>query len=209
MYIDSSSTFRIDCDESFSSRKAVANAERELEQGEWSDKSDSGDKFVTKMKTGKRYSFNEQCFFKEEIQHNYTQIVPGIAIDEGYHLMVKDEKGNYQSVLVLKHAGGNALIVTPDINSEALEQCGTLYIDENTEAYRINYTKCLPVDEVFKRVNSDKGFQVLRDCRTELTKFVSWAKTGRKELINITKMKLQIAQVCPFQREKILSVDQI
>ena len=81
--LNASSTFHIDYDESFSSREAVANAEKELDRGEWSDKSDSGDKFVTKVKTGKRYSFNEQCLFKEEIQHSYTQIVPGIAIDEG------------------------------------------------------------------------------------------------------------------------------
>ena len=206
------STFRIDYDESFSSREAIRNAEEELEQGEWFDKSDGdecSDKFVTKMKTGKRYSFNEQRLFMEKIQFSCTQIVPGIAIDEGDHLMIKDENGNYQSVLVLKHAGGNTLIVTPGISSEVLEQCGTLLMDKSIEVYRINYTQSLPVDEVFKRVNSDKGFQVLSDCRMELSKFVSWAKTGRKELINTTKMKFQIAQVCPFQREKVLSVDKI
>ena len=130
--LNASSTFLIDYDESFSSCKAVANAEK---QGKWSD---SSDKFVTKMKTGKRYSFNEQCLFMEEIQHSYTQIAPEIAIDEGDHLVVKQQNGNYQSVLVLKHAGGNTWVVTPDISSDAMKQCGILQIDKNNEVYRIN-----------------------------------------------------------------------
>ena len=201
-------TFCIDYEESFSSRKAIANAEKELEQEDWSDSDKSGsDKFVTKMKTGMKYSFNEQCFFTKENEFSRTKVVPGIAVDEGDHLVVKDGKGSYQSVLVLKHAGGSSLIVTPDLNSE--ERYGKLDIEEDNGVYRINYKQTLPVDDAFRRAMSDRGFEVLRECRSELSKFVTWAKTGRKEVIDVLKLKSQIAQLCPFQREKIRSVYQI
>ena len=199
------STSRIKYDESLSSSEAIANAKRVLEQGEWSD----GDKFVTKMKTNKQYSFKEECLFKKEIEFSCTEIAPGIAADEGDHLVVKDKCSNYHSVLVLKHAGGSTFIVTPDLNSD--EQYGYLSIDKDTEVYRINYQQSLPVVEVFQRAMSDKGSEVLRECRSELSKFVSWAKTGRKEMIDVEQLKsqMQIAQLCPFQREKILLVNQI
>ena len=199
------STSRIDYEESLhvSPRKAIDNAKRELE--EWSD----SDKFVTKMKTCKEYSFNNECLFKEEIEFSCTKIASGIAVDEGDHLMVKDENGNFQSVLVLRHAGGSTFIITPGLNSELEERYGDLSIDINIEVYRINYQQSLPVGEVFQRAMSDKGFEVLRECRGELSKFVSWAKTGRKEAVDVLQLKSQIAQLCPFQREKILSVRQI
>ena len=197
------STSRIHYEESLSSSEAIANAKRELKQGEWSD----GDKFVTKMKTGKQYSFNDECLFKKEIEFSCTEISPVIAVDEGDHLVVKDKYGNDQSVLVLKHAGGSTFIVTPDVNSD--KQYGYLSFVEATEVYRINYQQSLPVVEVFQRAMSDKGVEVLRECRSELSKFVSWAKTGRKEVVDVTQLKSQIAQLCPFQREKILSLNQI
>ena len=202
------STCRIDYEKSFSSREAITNAEQELEQQKWSDsgKPDS-DKFVTKMKTGMKYSFNDHCLFMKEIEFSRTKVVPGIAVDEGDHLVVRDGRGSYQSVLVLKHAGGSTFIVTPDLNSD--ERCGKLDIEEDTEVYRINYEQSLPVDNVFRRAMSDKGLEVLVECRGELSKFVTWAKTGRKVIFNVLQLKSQIAQLCPFQREKILSVDQI
>ena len=201
-------TFRIDYDESLSPREAIANAEKELKEGDWSDSDKSGsDKFVTKMKTGTKYSFNEQCLFTKEIEFSRTKVVAGIAVDEGDHLVIKDGRGSYQSVLVLKHAGGSAFIITPDLNSEG--RYGKLDIKEATEVYRINYKQTLPVDDVFRRAMSDRGFEVLRECSVELSKFVSWAKTGKKEIIDVTQLKSQIAQLCPFQREKIQSVNQI
>ena len=205
---DAESTFRIDYEESFSSRKAIANAEKELEQEDWSDNEKScSDKFVLKMKSGMKYSFNERCLFKKENEFSRTKVVPGIAVDEGDHLVVKDGRGSYQSVLVLKHTGGSTLIVTPDLNSD--ERYGNLDIGEDTEVYRINYKQTLPVDDVFRRAMSDRGFEVLRECRSELSKFVTWAKTGRKEIFNVLQLKSQIAQLCPFQHEKILFVGQI
>ena len=197
------STSRIDYEESLSSREAIASAKRELEQGEWSD----GDKFVTKMKTGKQYSFKDESLFMEKNKFSHTKIAPGIAVDEGDHLVVKDKYGNYQSVLVLKHAGLSSFIVTPDLNSE--EQYGNLSINKDTEVYRINYQQSLPVVEVFQRAMSDEGVEVLRECKSELSKFVAWAKMGRKEYIDVTQLRSQIAQVHPFQREKVLSVNQI
>ena len=125
--------------------------------------------------------------------------------------MVKDENGNFQSVPVLKHAGGSALIVTPDLNSETLERYGTFVIEEDTDVYRINYQQSLPLDAIFQRATSDRGFKVLTQCRNrnELSKFVSWVKTGKQEDIDVLQLTSQIAEVCPFQREKILSVDKI
>ena len=199
------STSCINYEESLPSMEAIANAEQEHKQGEWSD----GDKFVTKMKTGKQYSFNDECLFKEEIEISCTEIAPGIAVDEGDHLVVKDEHGNCRSVLVLKHARQSTLVVTPDLNSE--ERYGNLSINKDTDirVYRINYQQSLPVVEVFQRAMSDKGVEILRECRSELSKFVSWTKTGRKEVIDVTRLRSQIAQLCPLQREKILHVNQI
>ena len=208
--LNARSTFRIDYEESFSPKEAIANAEQELEQGEWSDSDKYGsDKFVTKMKTGKKHSFNEHSLFMEENTFSRTQVVPGIAVNEGDHLVVKDKYGNYQSVLVLKHAGQSTFIVTPDLNSEDLKRYGIVKFEEDTEVYRINYKQSLPVDDVFRRAMSDRGFEVLTDCRSELSKFVSWTKTGRKEILDVLQLKSQIAQLCPFQREKILSVNEI
>jgi len=198
------STIRIDYEESYYPMEAIANAEKELEQEKWSDS--NSEMFVTKMKTGQQFSFNGCCLFMEKNELSRTQIVPGIAVDEGDHLVVKDKNNNYRSVLVLKQAQ-STFIVTPDLNSE--ERYGNLYIDKSTEVYRINYKQSLKVDEVFQRAMHEKGFQVLKECREELSKFVSWAKTGRKMVINVMQLKSQIAQLCPFQREKILSVDQI
>ena len=170
----------------------------------WSD----SDMFVTKMKTGKKHSFSDCCLFNENNELSSTQITPEIAVDEGDHLVVKDENGNYQSVLVLKHSHGNELIVMPDLTS-AEEQYGFLDIEEYAEVYRINYKQSLPVDNVFQRATSKQGREVLQACRGESSKFVSWAKTGTKELIDVTQLGKKIAQVCPLQREKILHVDKI
>ena len=57
------STSRIKYEESLSSNEAIASAKRELEQGEWSD----GDKFVTKMKTGKHYSSMMSAFSRKKL----------------------------------------------------------------------------------------------------------------------------------------------
>ena len=215
--------------DSFSAIVALANAEKEtmwshnavkfcvateqvtLPSGseklaeKWSD-SDS-DMFVTTMKTGKKHSFSDCCLFNENNELSSTQITPEIAVDEGDHLVVKDENGNYQSVLVLKHSHGNELIVMPDVTSA--EQYGILDIEEYVEVYCINYKQSLPVDEVLQRAVSTRGQEVLKDCRGESSKFVSWAKTGTKELINVLKLDKEIAQVCPLQREKILCVEEI
>ena len=206
--------YNIKYDDSLSTREALANAEKEIEQvAVWSDsekvavKWSDSDMFVTKMKTGKKHSFNECCLFNENNELSSTQITPDLAVDEGDHLVVKDENGNYQSVLVLKHSHGNELIVMPDLTS--VEQYGTLDIKKYTEVYRVNYTQSLPVDEVFQRATSTRGREVLQACRGESSKFISWAKTGKKELINVLQLDKKIAQVCPLQREKILDVEEI
>ena len=191
------------------SKEAIENAETEKEHGlgGWSD----SDKFVTKMKTGRKYAFNDQCLFTEKIEFSCTKIVPGIAVDEGDHLMVKNKNGNFQSVLVLKHAGGSTFIVTPDLNSETLERYGKLDIENNSDIYRINYQQSLPLDATFQRAMSERGFEILTQCRNrnELSKFVAWTKIGKQDHIDVLQLKSQIAQLCPFQREKILSVDEI
>ena len=208
--LDTQHTFRIDYSESCSSMEAIANAENKVQHREWSesDKLDS-DKFVTKMKTGKKYSLNEQCLFMEENKFSHTKIHAGIAIDEGDHLMVM-KNGKYRSVLVLKYIAQETFMVTPDLNSETLKRYGILVIDKNTEVYRINYKQSLPVDDVLQRAVSNKGLEILKECGTEFSKFVSWAKIGKKVVLNnFLQFKSQIAQVCPFQREKILSVDEM
>lgn len=201
-------------EDSFSSRKALMNAEKEIEElAVWSDsevlntKWSDSDMFVTKMKTGRKLSFSDCCIFSENNEFSSTKVTPEIAVDEGDHLVVKDENGNYQSVLVLKHAEGSELIVMPNLTS--VEQYGTLDLKMYREVYRINYKQSLQVDEVFRRAMSKRGCEVLQDCRGESSKFVSWAKTGKKELMNVLQLEKKIAQVCPIKREKIWRVEEI
>ena len=207
-------------EESFPSSKALENAELAVCPDssdkvikKWSDKakaairlSDS-ETFVVKMKTGRKRSFNDCCLFSEKNEFSSTKITPEIALDEGDHVVVKDENGSYQSVLVIKHRRGNELLVIPDLTSA--EQYGTLDIEKYTEVYRINYKQSLPVDDVFQRVTSKRGHEALQACGSGSSQFVSWAKTGKKEVINVLQLKQQIAQVDPLQREKILCVDEI
>ena len=194
-------------EDSFSSREALENAEKEIEQfadGNTSEKerqveqvADSNkldtkwpdsDMFVTRMKTGWNLSFNDYCLFDGKNELSSTQITPEIAVDEGDHIVVKDKIGNYQHVLVLKHSHGNELIVMPDINFG--EKYGTLDIENytGTEVYRINYKQSLPVDVVFRRAMSKRGCEVLQACRGESSKFISWAKTGKEELVNVLQL---------------------
>ena len=214
---------------SCSPSKALENAKSEMQkrstrsdkQKTWSDKaklyikrsydkvakvSDS-EMFVAEMKTGRKLSFNAGCLFMEKNEFSSTKLTPEIAVDEGDHLVVKDENGNYQSVLVLKHSHGNKFIVMPDPTSA--EQYGTLDIKKDTEVYRINYEQSLPAECSFLRATSGKGHGVLQTCGGGSSQFVSWTKTGKKEVINVLQLKQQISQVCPFQREKILCVKEI
>jgi len=191
-------------EDSLSSREALANAEREIEQvDKWSD----SDTFVTKMKTGRKLSFNDCCLFCEKNEFSSTQVTPEIAVDEGDHLVVKDVEGICESVLVLKHTEGSEFIVMPDITSE--EPYGTLDITDYGEVYRINYKQSLPVDTAFQRAMSERGREILQACRGESSKFISWAKTGKKELIDVLQLDKKIAQLCPLLCEKISCIDEI
>ena len=99
---------------------------------------------------------------------------------------------------MLKHAGQSTFIVTPDLNSEDLKRYGIVKFEEDTEVYRINYKQSLPVDDVFRRAMSDRGFEVLTDCRSELSKFVSWTKTGRKEILGCFATEVTNCSVVPL-----------
>lgn len=199
--------FRIDYDRDttdlYSADDAIKNAQKECKQGtEWL----GSDEFVTMMKLGQKYSFASSCLLEPGNQQiSCTRITPNISIEEGDAIVVKTAKG-FQHVIVLEYIYGKTFITTPDVEGYNLR--GQLKVTENTVAYRINYKQQLPVTEVLKRAHSKRGQKMLR-CRPH--HFMSWVKTGHKEVVNMKKLRktTQIAQITPWECEKILSVGQI
>ena len=79
------------------------------------------------------------------------------------------------------------------------------------KVYRVNYERCLPIDEVLRRACSLEGEELLHSCKGDASVFVLWAKIGKQVSVNASKVitRQQIAQILPTHYEKILSVEEI
>ena len=207
--------------------ESLEKAEKALRDGsEWSE----GDRFVTMMKTGTEYSFNDRSLFSGQNDPvSLTRITPEIAISTGDHLIVKNSKGDYCSVLVFKCLSPREIMAIPDPNdpehfcsllnlsrsykieiSDKLDKCCNSL--EQTNIFRVNYRQSLPPGEVVARACSNKGKEVLQASGERVDRYVSWAKTGKPVPVDIPALKQQklcIALLRPQHRLKVLSMGDI
>ena len=202
--------FRINYDQQsnfYHSGRALESAQQALEEKtKWRDASE----FVTKVKCGKSYSIDERCLmFEGDESVSCTKITPHTSIDQGDHLMVKDTFDQMLSLLVHSCLDENVIVTIPNINGKG--SVGELDVTHYTEVYRVNYKRCLPIDEVLRRACSPEGEELLRSCKGDTSVFVAWAKIGKQVSLNPSKVIVhqQIAQVRPTHYEKLLSVEEI
>ena len=167
-------------------------------------------KFVTWAKTGNQMSVDLTVTTEESDIAGYTKIFPAdmdTSIQVGDHLLVKTSDFPFRSTLVVSLDSGG-LVIMPDLLSDELH--GVLDVDDNIEEiYRINYSQTLSPVDVIKRANCETGIEVLKQCRTEVHKFVSWAKCGKKIEFDIDMLVLQVRDICPYECEIIHSVRDI
>ena len=202
--------FRIeynDCTTLHTLQQSIKNAENTTEM-----RFSSSDEFVTMMKIGRKYMIGEHCLFSAgNGPVSYTRVTPDIAVDEGDHLVVKNPQGIYQSILIYKYIGEGIVVTMPDFNTPELY--GEMDLSQFSEVYRINYKEVLPVDIVLSRACSQVGEGILKICKNEADQFVSWAKTGKQTSVDVAKLqqqcKPQMLLLRPWQREKVVSIDEI
>ena len=172
--------------------------------------------FLTKMKCGKEYVFDDQCLMSNDVKiDSYTRVTPHISISEGDHLVVCDSKqtSKYKSVLVWKCFDKTTVEITPSLSytstvSEPVIDHEEIQLTEYV-IYRVNYSQSLPSDEVLKRAESKLGKEILTRS-TE--RFASWAKTGREMCIESDtefEKQVRIAEKRPVRYEKLRSSDEI
>ena len=197
--------------------QALVRAKQECHNGtRWK----SSEEFVTKMKCDKAYFFDDRCIMSYDVDiESYTNIDPCITVEEGDHLVLFDSLTyKHRSVLVCKCNGQSTVEVIPSLNfyeSENEESLNHDLVDLNScVAYRVNYSQCLPPEDVLQRAKSTIGkIMLLKKNRLNPDHFVSWAKTGRECSISDSeseiKQKLKIADRRPQRYEKIMSPEEI
>ena len=201
---------RIDYDHQsnfYTREKAIKMADDELKK---KTKWECCDHFVSMMKCGKKHMITDKCLFVGDVKPtSCTAITPHVAVDVGDHLIVRQTFGEYHSVLVYSCVNKHTVISMPSIHERAT--MGRLNLIDYNEIYRVNYPQSLPIGEILRRCCSPEGEQILMEGGSDSSCFVSWVKTGKQISINLTKLihKQQIAQIRPFQYEKVLSVDEI
>ena len=185
---------------------SINNAEKQ-------DLSLSSDEFVTMMKIGKPYCLLQQCLFTPDNGVcSYTPISPHTAVDEGDHIIIRDESsGKYNSIFIYKHISDFTFTVMPSPND-----CNSLYgqvdLTQFHESYRINYRESLPADQALIRACSPQGEEKLRKHTNNPCVFISWAKIGKQisinQLLDQGNLSPEIVQLPPGQYKKI-SLDEI
>ena len=191
----------------YHSGRALESAQRALEEKtRWK----NGSQFVTTVKCGKGYLIDDRCLMHEDDEpDSCTAITPHTAIDQGDHLIVKDTFNQMHSLLVHSCLDENIIVTIPDINGKG--SVGQLDVTHYSEIYRVNYRRCLPIDEVLRRACSPEGEELLHSCKGDASIFISWAKIGKQVSVNASKViaRQQIEQIRPTHYEKILSVEEI
>ena len=202
--------YRINYDQQsnfYHSGKALESAQHALEEKtKWKD----GSQFVSMMKCGKSYCIDERCLMDDEDEPvSCTKITLHTSIDQGDHVIVKDTFEQMHSLLVHSCLDENVIVTIPDIKGKGT--VGQLDVTHYREVYRVNYKRCLPIDEVLRRACSLEGEELLHSCKGDASVFVSWAKIGKQVSVNASKVitHQQIAQIRPTHYEKILSVEEI
>ncbi len=205
-------TLRVDYDQqsnSYHSGSALENASKELKmKTKW----ECSDSFVTMMKCGKAHMITDKCLLSGDLEPvGCTLVTPHMSVDIGDHLVVRKTFGEYNSVLVYNCVDSHTVVSMPCLHSKGT--MGRLDLCHYNEVYRVNYPQSLPVGEILRRCCSPEAEQMILDSGGYTSCFVTWAKIGKQLSINVSKLidkkQKQIAQIRPFQYEKILSVDEI
>lgn len=194
----------------------LERAEKMLsESNDWSRKSSEG--FVSKMKCGAEYYFDDRCLMSNNVRIlSVTKVTSHISIEEGNHLVLLRNGMTHQSVLVCKCINSRTIdVISPvDVTSTTI----TSMIIEQKEidicdytVYRVNYSQSLPSDCVLERARSKVGEGIIATCANP-HRFITWAKTGK--MLDMPeefpeKSDLKIADVRPLRYEKIMSPDEI
>ena len=168
-------------------------------KSEW----DGGDKFVTEMKWGKAYAFNEHCLLNSNSKpESCTLVTKNVVLDSGDHLIVKRE-GNYRSVLIKTIIDTDTIVCMPDVDGE-----DRLSISEQSEVHRVNYSEHLSTKNILLRAESKTGKELLQH---DSDLFVTWAITGRKFPINAKELirNQKLESVSPMFYKRIISVSEI
>ena len=177
-------------------------------KSEW----DGSDKFVTEMKWGKAYAFDERCLLSSSCKpDSCTLVTENIVLDSGDHLIVKRE-GKYRSVIIKSIIDADTIVCIPDPDVGSKEMYGHLSISEESEVHRVNYSEHLPSREILLRTESRIGQEVCQCHQPEDTGlFVTWAIIGRKVAIDaeelITNQKLKFTR--PTLYKRIISASEI
>ena len=208
--------------------QALERAERELTNG---NKWKSSEGFVTKIKCGSEYYFDDRCLMSDNVKIlSCTKITPHTSVSKGDHLVLLKQSTptQYQSVLACNSCAIDSkqnemtIDIMPPLSLTCTSTSLTVEHEEvcinlkDYAVYRINYSQCLPPEYVLERARSIFGKDILVECNLNPDEFITWAKTGKK--LNIPKEFLQklteepnlkLADICPLRYEKIMSPKEI
>jgi hypothetical protein len=174
------------------------------EVAEW----ERGDMFVTMAKCGAGYIVDDRCIMPDVIDMNCTEIVENTSVDNGDHLLIKDEEtGRFSSVLVYKFYHQTRIEVIPSLTHQSFER-EIIDLTEYEEKFRVNYSHSLPSAEVNARAESKVGQDILKQCSGNCYRFVSWTKTGKEMELTAEQLLQNPKRLCvirPNSYSKILS----
>ena len=184
-----------------------AKEESFKEETKW----ERSDMFVTMAKCGIGFIIDDRCIMPDVIDMNCTGIVENISVDNGDHILVKDEKtGRFSSVLVYKFYHQTRIEVIPSLTHQSFER-EIIALTKYEEKYRVNYSHSLPSDETKMRAESQVGQELLKQ-NENCYRFVSWAKTGKEIELTIEQLLQNQERICvirPNSYTKILSPGEI
>ena len=211
LWIKIGETYRINYDSKsclYDIEQTLQIAEEEIRnKTEW----ERSDMFVTMAKCGSGFIVNDQCLMPKNIKMHLTDIVGNTSVDNGDHLLLKDEEtGTFRSVLVYRFYHQTKIEIMPSTVQSSEHK--VIDLTKYREKYRINYNSSLPSVEVNLRAESQVGKELLNQCSDDCSKFISWAKTG-KEMKLPREMLLQkskkISIIRPTSYNKVLSPDEL
>ena len=173
----------------------------------------ASEEFVTFMKTGKKYIFDDRCLLSDSLDPiSCTPITPLTAIDEGDHLLVKTSTGLFHSVLVIRCIDTSTIVTMPDLNYCCKQIYGEANLSFYRDVYRVNYNEALPPSVVLNRARSSEGEKLLHACMDDPSQFVTWSKIGRQFPIDgseLLRRPTQLQLNRPLSYIKLLSTDEI
>ena len=111
----------------FDKRSTLSMAKNECQrQSQWR----RSDLFVTTMKCGSGFIIDDCCIMPEEIHVHCTDIDENTAVDNGDHLLIReDETGRLCSVLVCRFYHQTKIEIIPRLDESSSQNCQYQIID--------------------------------------------------------------------------------